>query len=114
MNARSRRWWLAPSLLNLDAPVVAVAWQHLIAVSVPVRLEPATRAALGFAVWAIYLADRLLDTRNPAPVAETVRHEFMRQHRPAMRIVFATVTVIGVILTVYLPWRLILNGLSLG
>ena len=114
MSRDSRRWWLAPSLLNFDAPLVALAWQHLIAMAVQIRLDPATRAALGLAVWAIYLADRLLDTRNPASTDETARHGFMRQHRRAMQILFAIVTSIGVILTVNLPRRLVTNGLILG
>ena len=48
-------WWLMPSLLSLDAPVVAVAWQHLIATALNVRLDLVTRVALALAVWSIYL-----------------------------------------------------------
>ena len=67
--------WLWFNLLGLDAPVVALVWQDFLARCYPTILRPPGRAVLGLTVWAIYLADRLLDTRHPA-VWESVRHVF--------------------------------------
>ncbi len=74
--------WLWPNLLSLDAPLVAVLWQTLFlrCLGAPVRLAPA--AVLFLAVWLIYVADRLLDTRGmPSPAT---RHVFYRRHSRLM------------------------------
>jgi hypothetical protein len=68
------RFWLWPNLLSLDAPLVAVLWQTLFlrCLGVPVRWLPAL--LLFLTVWLIYVADRLLDTRNG--LQATPRHRF--------------------------------------
>ncbi len=73
--------WLWPNLLGLDAPVVALTWQAFLAAcfALPLRLEG--RIVLGLTVWAIYLADRLLDVRTPAREDEAERHRFHRRHK---------------------------------
>ena len=58
------RLW--PSLFTLQAPVVAVLWQLLLARSVHVKLNWFEPWALGLAVWLIYVADHLIDTAKPA------------------------------------------------
>lgn len=74
------RAWLLPHLLSLDAPLVALVWQAWWAHAAGVPLLPAHRAALGLAVWAIYLADRLADARQPErPDTATVRHRTVRR-----------------------------------
>jgi hypothetical protein len=74
-------WWLWPNVLNLDAPLVAVLWQSLLAKSMLVRLNPFEPWALGLAVWLIYLADHLMDTARPASGAwEPPRKLFFRRH----------------------------------
>jgi uncharacterized membrane protein YfcA len=50
-------------LLSLDAPTVAVLWTWFIAWASHIRLPLAPLAAMAFAVWALYAADRLLDAR---------------------------------------------------
>ncbi|MEP7365275.1 MAG: hypothetical protein ABI972_18635 [Acidobacteriota bacterium] len=74
------RWWQAANLLSLDAPVVAVLWQALLQQVTGTMLLPAGRWALGLTVWAIYLADRLLDVRDGRRAPRTARHEFTRRH----------------------------------
>jgi hypothetical protein len=51
--------WL--NLVCLDAPLVAVAWQWLIASSLHLAVALADSAALFLTAWGIYLADRLAD-----------------------------------------------------
>jgi hypothetical protein len=50
-------------LLSLDAPTVAVVWTWFVARAEHVRLGWASLAAMGIAVWMLYVADRLLDAR---------------------------------------------------
>lgn len=72
--------WLLPNLLSLDAPLVAVCWQALLAADTGLALRPAAQVALGLTVWLIYIVDRLLDVRDPHAV-QTARHRFYRDHR---------------------------------
>ena len=53
-------------LLSLDAPTVAALWTYFIARANHVQLSYAVPAAMFLAVWLIYAADRLLDTRHLA------------------------------------------------
>jgi hypothetical protein len=73
--------WLWPNVLNLEAPLVAVVWQLLLARSVGVQLNLYEPWVLGLAVWLIYIADHLIDTLRPASGAwEPPRKTFFRQH----------------------------------
>jgi hypothetical protein len=56
--------WLWMNLLSLDAPLVALVWQDLLARCYGTLLLPAGRTVLGLTVWAIYIADRLMDVRG--------------------------------------------------
>jgi hypothetical protein len=51
-------------LLSLDAPTVAMLWTWFIARSCGIHLPPTAVLAMGTAVWLLYAADRLLDSRN--------------------------------------------------
>jgi hypothetical protein len=76
-------------LLSCDAPTVAVLWTIFIARLTHTPLGLATPAALALAVWTLYAADRLLDTRHllhraiPHPDAPDLepRHLFHHRHR---------------------------------
>lgn len=68
------------NLLGLDAPIVAVVWQDFLARCYPSVLPPAGRLVLFLSVWAIYIADRMVDVRNPAHENESTRHRFYRHH----------------------------------
>jgi hypothetical protein len=63
-------------LLSLDAPTVAAVWTVFVARSVGIRLPWVEPAAMFVAVWMIYAADRLLDTRDLEE-----RHRFHHAHR---------------------------------
>ncbi|HXJ40728.1 MAG TPA: hypothetical protein VNH18_15715, partial [Bryobacteraceae bacterium] len=70
--------WLWINLLSLDAPLVAVVWQDFLARCYGAPLLPQVRWALGLTVWAIYIADRLLDVRTPASGHEPPLSRFYR------------------------------------
>jgi hypothetical protein len=80
-NQPARTGWLWPNVLNLDAPMVAVLWQVLLARSAGVRLNPFEPLVLALTVWLVYLADNLMDTLRP-PVGhwEPPRKIFYRTH----------------------------------
>src|ERR1700732_3396400 len=105
-------FWLWPNLLSLDAPLVAVVWQALIARSFGIQLRPAASVILFLTVWAIYLADRLLDTRKPPAAAESLRHQFYRRYRTPALTLLAAVLIADVILTlIWLRPAVFHNGL---
>lgn len=75
-------------LLSLDAPTVALLWTWFIARASHTALPPAAIAAMALAVWILYAADRLLDTRrlnprNPHALSDELepRHLFHHAHR---------------------------------
>lgn len=81
-------------LLSLDAPTVAVLWTCFVARACHIRLPIAAPSAMFLAVWILYAADRLLDTRRldapygrrstPGELEE--RHLFHHRHRRSFRI----------------------------
>jgi hypothetical protein len=83
--------WLWFNVLSLDAPLIALVWQDFLARCYPTTLLPQGRAVLGLTVWAIYLADRLLDVRHPASPLESLRHRFYRRNRVFGQTLFALV-----------------------
>ncbi len=114
MNARTP-WWLWPNLLSLDAPLVAVVWQDFLARCYPSTLLPAGRWTLALTVWAIYLADRLIDVRHPMRNAETSRHSFYRNHSRVLRsLLMAVVCADLVVAVLWLRPAVLSNGLWVG
>jgi hypothetical protein len=77
------------NVLSLDAPLIAIVWQDFLMRCYPTLLSAPARWVLGLTVWAIYLADRLLDIRHPAPENETARHRFSRRHRTTLTVLLA-------------------------
>jgi hypothetical protein len=69
-----------PHYLGLDAALIAVTWQSLLAQHWGFPLWWPERAGLFFVVWGIYLLDRLFDRRNLRIVGSgnspTARHSF--------------------------------------
>ena len=109
--AASRQpWWLLPNLLSLDAPIVALAWQYLLGVSFHTQTNWFGRAGLALAVWAIYLLDRLLDTRRPPESTEALRHQFVRDHRSAMLVLLGVALIAGAISVINAPAALVVSG----
>ena len=79
---RGIRWWEWPTVLSLDAPLVAVCWQALFARMADTRVSPGQTALLGACVWMIYAADRWIDGwRLRDGEASTARHRFYARHR---------------------------------
>jgi hypothetical protein len=84
-------------LLSLDAPMVAVVWTMFTARMTHTAVPVATGVAMGLAVWLLYAADRLLDTRALDPLGEPgefeARHFFHHRHRAAFGVGMAIATV---------------------
>jgi hypothetical protein len=74
--------WLWPNILSVDAPVLALLWQDLVARAYAVPVYWPARAMLFLTTWAIYIGDRLLDARSPAPDPASGRHLFYRRYSP--------------------------------
>jgi len=81
-------------LLSLDAPTVAMLWTWFIARASRMRLPATAVLAMGIAVWMLYAADRLLDSRalttagglDKGSRAEfQARHYFHRSHERRFR-----------------------------
>lgn len=75
-------WWQWLTVLSLDAPLVAVAWQAFFArlLGVPLRIHHHLLLAAG--TWLIYVADRWAEGHaiDPARVL-TQRHRFYQRQR---------------------------------
>ncbi len=75
-------------LLSLDAPTIAALWVWFIAAADHIRLPLSSIAAMFLAVWMLYAADRLLDTRMLDSQSRQeqhleARHYFHHRHRSA-------------------------------
>ncbi len=84
--------WTLPNLLSLDAPLVAVLWQAVIARHLGLALQPVHALVLGASVWLVYAADRWLDgwrIRNGAPT--TLRHAFYMAWRGPLALLWLAV-----------------------
>lgn len=94
---------------------MAIVWQDFLARCYPSPLRLADRWALGLTVWAIYLADRLIDVRDPAAPLTTPRHRFYRDYRPLVLAMLGLA--IGADLAIALPWlgfTEVRNGFEVG
>ena len=104
--------WLWLSLLSLDAPLIALVWQDFLSRCYPTVLHATGRGVLGLTVWAIYLADRLLDIRQPASAFESVRHKFCRRHRRFVHALLAVIVCVdGLAACLWLRPAVVDNGL---
>jgi hypothetical protein len=91
------RWWQWPTVLSLDAPIVSVTWQLLLARLAVVPLGPARVLVLGLSVWLAYVADRWLEaTRLDGHRIRTTRHHFYYRHRRSIVIAWLIVIVTDV------------------
>lgn len=93
--------WLWVNLLSLDAPIVALIWQDFVARCFPSMLLVQGRCVLGLTVWAIYLADRLMDVRHPAVGNETARHRFYRNNKGAASVLLAVVVLADLVIALH-------------
>ncbi|CAA9551754.1 MAG: hypothetical protein AVDCRST_MAG86-1487 [uncultured Truepera sp.] len=90
---RQTPYWELPSVVSLDAPLIAVVWQLLLSRSLGATLAWPHSALLGVAVWLIYSADRWLDGLELGEHARTERHRFYVRHRRAVLGVWSGVSV---------------------
>ena len=108
-----RPLWLWPNLLSLDAVIVALLWQQVFASAVSVSLSAAERSGLAFAVWAIYLADRTLDSWNHAKLP-SARHIFYREHRTLASLLAGFALAAEAVACCFLSRSVMLAGLALS
>ncbi len=101
--------------MALDAPAIALVWQRVIAApAVPTWGES---SALFFAVWAVYVADRLLDGRALRSLATEelpLRHQFFRTHRRRLIFLFCVALAGGAVSAAFLPASIIWRGVALA
>jgi len=111
-------------LLSLDAPTVASLWIWFIAAANYIHLPLSSILAMFIAVWMLYAADRLLDTRSLDSQSRIeqhleARHYFHHRHRTAFlaAILLASVALAPLLLqlsTGAIHLYLILGGLLFG
>lgn len=90
------RWWQWPTILSLDAPLVALAWQWMFARVADARLTWTDYAVQFAAVWIIYAADRWLEGWLIQPRrVRTHRHAFYQRHRWTLFAAWSGVTLAG-------------------
>lgn len=87
-------WWEWPTILSLDAPSVALAWQWMFARTAGVQLAWYHYVTLGAGVWLTYAADRWIEGwLLPPERMRTQRHLFYQRHRWSSFAVWAVVLV---------------------
>ncbi len=76
------RWWQWPTILSLDAPVVCVVWQRLLARGGADPVGWPHVFVLGASVWLAYAADRWLEGWHLEQTrVRTARHLFYQRRR---------------------------------
>jgi len=90
------RFLLLLNALSLDAPLAAIAWQDLAARLFAVQLRWSERLLLLLGTWLVYSGDRLLDTLMADQRHVAIgRHQFVRQRRRTLGIVWLIVAVMA-------------------
>lgn len=75
-------WWQWATVLSLDAPAVAVAWQAFFAQLWRAPLRAHHVLLLGAATWLVYAADRWMEGLEIDPArVQTQRHRFYQRWR---------------------------------
>lgn len=75
-------FWQWPTILSLDAPMVAMLWQWMLARVAGVSVEWHRTLVLGLSVWLAYAADRWIEGWRLAPdQVRTQRHYFYQRWR---------------------------------
>lgn len=104
--------WL--SLFSLDALLVALAWQQVVARAAGIHLVWQERALLGIAVWIIYVSDHLLDgvasKKSSSILHQAPRHYFVDQHSCFFLIVIAIAVSIEALLLAHISRSLFIAG----
>ena len=96
MEKERKPWWLYLNLLGMDAPLIAVMWLFLFARTWRVDYHPwQAYAALGFAVWTIRIAMKLL---LGSMTSDEV--SFAMKHKKQLRVAAVITGVLSLTLTV--------------
>lgn len=94
---RGPRWWQWPTVLSLDAPAVAVAWQGMIAKETGGHAGRAGALVLALSIWLAYSADRWIEGfRVPPDQVKTQRHRFYQTARSAVVVIWLLVLIADV------------------
>jgi hypothetical protein len=89
---RWNSWWQWPTVLSLDAPLVVVGWQAVLAHVSRVQLGWPHAFVLALSTWLAYAADRWIEGwRLPADAIQTERHAFYQRRRWTMFTVWMVV-----------------------
>ncbi len=109
-------WYLWLNVLNLDAPLITVAWQWLFARTAGYGLHPAEVGALFLAVWVIYAGDRVLDGfRLSVGPTTAARHRFSQRHAGVLVVGIGVACLVEAWLALaFLPGRVLAAGAGLG
>ena len=95
-------WWQWPTILSLDAPVVAVFWQWLLAHVVSAAFGWSYPFVLGASVWLAYAADRWIEGWRLVPDdIKTQRHHFAQRHRWPLVAIWTLVLVADVTVALF-------------
>ena len=107
--------WAWPRVLSLDAPLIALAWQHAVARSFGVELRWPVYLVLFLTVWLVYLADRLLDSRKlQIDRPSAWRHRFHgRRQKPLWTVVAFAVLINALVVTWQFSIGQVASGLAL-
>jgi len=107
--------WAWPTVLSLDAPVVALVWQESFVRTLHLSLGITPRLLLGLSVWLVYAADRWLDgfsfqSERPG----SPRHAFYALRRWPLLQLWLVILFLAVVLAgAALPWADLVHGLLL-
>lgn len=113
--AGQAQWWQWLTILSLDAPLVAVAWQFGITRAAGMAWDTAGAFVLGAAVWLAYAADRWVEAQRLEPASVlTQRHWFHRERRVLIAAVWVAVLVAALVVSLrVLDRRELVAGLIL-
>lgn len=90
-------WWQWPTVLSIDAPIVAVLWQQMFARVAGIDLGWPGPLVLGLSVWLAYAADRWIEGwRLDAEVIRTPRHHFYQRHRWPVAVLWVTALAVDI------------------
>lgn len=96
MEKERKPWWLYLNLFGLDAPLIAVVWLFLFAQTWRVDYHPwQAYVALGFAVWAIRIAMKLLKGSMSSDESS-----FAMAHKKPLKVAAVIAGVFSITLTV--------------
>lgn len=110
-NETKAPWWFWLNILGLDAPLVACVWQEVFFRELAVgRVPLATRVALFFAMWLVYLGDRAWDAFSGREQKDW-RHRWPARHPRLVAIMAGSAFVGAVTAGLMCPPRLIVGGL---